>query len=98
MTITEKRNGAELILEIEGRLDTNTAPELDEKIKSSLDGVTALILDLKKLDYISSAGLRVLLSAHKQMGKIGSMTVKNANESVLEVFEVTGFSDFLTIE
>lgn len=90
--------GGKAILALSGRLDTTTAPELEKKIMSSIDGVTDLTLDMQKLDYISSAGLRVLLAAQKIMGKQGQMKILNANESVMEVFEVTGFSDILTIE
>ena len=83
---------------MEGRLDTTTAPELDEVLKGSLDGVTELTMDLEKLEYLSSAGLRVLLSAQKTMNKQGSMVVKNANETIMEIFEITGFSDILNIQ
>ena len=83
---------------LSGRVDTTTAPELEQEIKSSLDGVTELTLDMKELDYISSAGLRVLLAAQKLMNKQGEMTIRNVNETVMEIFEVTGFSDILTIE
>ena len=86
------------VFALSGRVDTTTAPELEKEIKSSLDGVTSLTLDMKDLVYISSAGLRVLLSAQKTMNKQGKMTVRNANETVMEIFEVTGFSDILTIE
>lgn len=97
MTINKQSEGSSLILAVEGRLDTTTAPELEQEIKN-LDGVDALVLDFSKLDYISSAGLRVLLSAHKTMSGRGGMKVVNVNEIVSEVFEVTGFSDILTIE
>ncbi len=83
---------------LEGRLDSVTAPELDADIKASLDGVTELVLDFEKLDYISSAGLRVLLSAHKTMSQQGSMKVVRPNESVKEIFDITGFSEILTVE
>ena len=83
---------------LEGRLDTMTAPQLEAALKEALPGVEALTFDLSKLDYISSAGLRVLLSAQKTMNQQGTMKVKNANEMILEIFEVTGFSDILTIE
>lgn len=86
------------VFTLEGRLDTTTAPELDQELKSSLPGVTALTLDVKDLAYISSAGLRVLLSAQKLMNKQGKMTIRNVNETVMEIFEVTGFSDILDIE
>ena len=98
MKISKTQNGSELTVALEGRLDTITAPELESELKASLDGVTALTLDFAKLDYISSAGLRVLLSAQKTMNRQGSMKVKNVNETITEIFEVTGFSDILTIE
>ena len=82
---------------VEGRLDTTTAPELESELKKDLDGITELTLDFGKLDYISSAGLRVLLSAHKAMSKKGGMKVTNVNEMVQEVFDVTGFADILDI-
>ena len=97
MNITVDRTGGALTFALEGRLDTTTAPEFDETLKGSLEGVTDLTLDLKKLDYLSSAGLRVLLSAQKMMNRQGTMTVKNVNETIMEVFEITGFSDILTI-
>ena len=97
MTINKESNGNEQVISLEGRLDTTTAPQLDEEIKS-LDGVEKLVFNLEKLEYISSAGLRVLLSAQKIMNKQGSMVVKNVSEEVKEIFEVTGFSDILTIE
>ena len=98
MKINKKQEGSKLVIALEGRLDTTTAPELEKELKASLDGVTDLTLDLTNLDYISSAGLRVLLSAHKTMMKQGQMKVTNASEIVREVFEVTGFCDILTIE
>ena len=98
MIINKKQDGSALVVALEGRLDTTTAPELERELKTSLDGVTDLTLDLAKLDYISSAGLRVLLSAHKTMMKQGQMKVINASEIVKEVFEVTGFCDILNIE
>ena len=99
MNITKNLNGTSLEIALEGRLDTVTAPELEDVVKRELDGVNALVMDFSKLDYISSAGLRVLLSAHKIMaGKGGAMKVTNVNEIVREVFEVTGFEDILTIE
>ena len=81
-----------------GRLDTTTAPELEKELKESLGGVSELTLDFAGLEYISSAGLRVLLAAQKAMNNRGKMTVKNVNETIMEIFEVTGFSDILTIE
>ena len=98
MTIKTEKKDSALAVCLEGRLDTNTAPELDETLKSSLEGVTELSLDLEKLEYLSSAGLRVLLSAQKTMNKQGTMVVKNVNETIMEIFEVTGFSDILTIQ
>lgn len=98
MKIEKNLNEKNLVVALEGRLDTTTAPQLEEELKNSLDGVTDLVIDLGKLEYISSAGLRVLLSAYKTMRNKGKMKVTNANELVMEVFEVTGFSDFLPIE
>ena len=98
MTITKTQNGSALTIALEGRLDTMTAPELEAELKKSLDGTESLILDFSKLDYISSAGLRVLLSAHKAMVSKGGMKITNVNEMVREVFDVTGFSDILNIE
>lgn len=98
MTINKNLNGTTLCIALEGRLDTTTAPELEAELKQSLNGVTELIMDFEKLDYISSAGLRVLLSAQKTMTKQGSMKIIHANEMIMEVFDVTGFVDILTIE
>lgn len=98
MTIDKKLNGSALCVALEGRLDTTTAPELESELKASLGGVTELTFDFEKLDYISSAGLRVLLSAQKIMTKQGAMKIVHVNEMIMEVFEVTGFSDILTIE
>ena len=98
MKITKKQDGSALVIALEGRLATTTAPELEAELKTCLDGITDLTLDLTNLDYISSAGLRVLLSAHKTMMKQGQMKVTNASEIVREVFDVTGFSDILNIE
>ena len=98
MTITKNQNGTALEIALEGRLDTMTAPELEAELKQSLEAADSLVLDFGKLDYISSAGLRVLLSAHKTMSSKGGMKVTNVNEIVREVFEVTGFADILTIE
>ena len=97
MTIHKTQTGTELTVTLSGRLDTTTAPQLEAELKSSLDGITALTLDFKELEYISSAGLRVLLSAQKVMMRQGKMVVCNVNETILEVFEVTGFSDVLTL-
>ena len=98
MTMQLTKNETALTVALEGRLDTMTAPELEEMLKDALVGVDALTFDFEKLDYISSAGLRVLLSAQKTMNNQGSMKVVHANEMILEIFEVTGFSDILTIE
>ncbi len=98
MTINKTKNASELTVALEGRLDTTTAPELEESLKNSLDGVSKLTLDMAALDYISSAGLRVLRSAQKAMNRQGSMKVLHANEIILEIFEITGFTDILTIE
>lgn len=98
MKMTKTQNGGSLTIALQGRLDTTTAPELEKELLSSLDGATELTLDFSALEYISSAGLRVLLSAHKAMRGKGGMKVTHANEIVKEVFEVTGFADILTIE
>ena len=98
MTIEIKKNAEETILEIVGRLDTTTAPALDKTIKEDIPNTKNLILDLSGLEYISSAGLRVLLGAQKKMQQIGSMKVRNVCEAVMEVFEMTGFADILVIE
>lgn len=98
MTITKKENGKALEIALEGRLDTMTAPELENELHTSLENADSLVLDFAKLNYISSAGLRVLLSAHKIMSGKGGMKVTHVNEIVNEVFEVTGFSDILDIE
>ncbi len=98
MTIESKKDAGKLTLAVTGRLDTSTAPKLEKTLKYSYDGVTELVFDLKELEYISSAGLRVLLSAQKTMNKQGSMKVTNVCEEIMEIFEITGFSDILTIE
>lgn len=98
MTISKTQNGNALTVALEGRLDTVTSPELEKEFKESLNQAETLSLDFSKLDYISSAGLRVLLSAHKIMSKKGGMKITNVNEIVKEVFDVTGFADILTIE
>ncbi len=98
MTITKDAQGNTLNVAVAGRLDTTTAPELEDVLKSSLDGVEDLRLDFKELEYISSAGLRVLLSTQKIMNKQGKMTVCSVNSVVMEIFEVTGFSEILNIE
>ena len=98
MTINKTAEAGKLTLALEGRLDTGTAPQLEAELKSSLDGVTTLVLDFTGLEYISSAGLRVLLGAQKVMAKQGGMVIRNVNEVISEVFEVTGFVDILNIE
>ena len=98
MTINATKNNAELLLALEGRLDTTTAPQLEEKINGCISGVQLLTLDFAKLEYISSAGLRVLLSTQKTMNRQGQMILKNVSEDIMEVFEITGFVDILTIE
>ncbi|MBR5343264.1 MAG: STAS domain-containing protein [Oscillospiraceae bacterium] len=97
MTISKKQNESALELALAGRLDTVTAPELEKELKASLDGVKELTLDFAGLDYISSAGLRVLLSAQKTMNRQGAMKLVHVNETIMEIFEVTGFADILTI-
>ena len=98
MEIVKVSNGTALTLKLVGRLDTATAPELESELKNCLDGVQTLTMDLKELEYISSAGLRILLSAQKAMNKQGAMVVRNVSPIVMEIFDITGFSDFLTIE
>ena len=98
MTIEINKSAEETVIELRGRLDTTTAPALDKAINLDIEGTKNLVIDLKSLEYISSAGLRVLLGAQKKMQKIGSMKVKNVCEVVMEVFEMTGFADILTIE
>ena len=98
MTNKKKVNNEELTITMEGRLDTVTAPSLEEEIKARLDGIKKLVMDFGALEYISSAGLRVLLMAQKTMNKQGSMVIRNVNETIAEVFEITGFADMLTIE
>ena len=98
MMIYKEKNGSALSVALEGRLDTSTAPVLEKTLTGSLDGVSELTMDFAGLEYISSAGLRVLLAAQKAMNKQGSMKLKNVNETIMEIFEVTGFSDILTIE
>lgn len=98
MNIIKTSEGTKLTFAIEGRLDTTTAPQLEEEVKGSLTGVTELVLDFSKLEYLSSAGLRVILAAQKVMNKQGRMVIHHVNETILEVFEVTGFCEILTIE
>lgn len=98
MTMEIKKNASEVTIQIAGRLDTITAPTLEKTINEEIGDVKDLILDMKDVEYISSAGLRVLLGAQKKMQKIGSMKVVNVCEAVMEVFEMTGFADILVIE
>ena len=98
LDIKKTIEGEKALLELSGRIDSNTAVELEQAVKASIDGITELTLDMKETEYISSAGLRVLLAAQKQMNKQGKMKVFNVNETVMEVFEITGFADILTIE
>ena len=98
MTIEIKKNAEETIIEVVGRLDTITAPALDKTINEDIGDATKLVLDLKGMEYISSAGLRVILGAQKKMQKIGSMKVINVCPEVMDVFEMTGFADILVIE
>ena len=98
MKTEQIKNENKLTLAVSGRLDTTTAPELEKVIKESLNGITSLIFDFENLEYISSAGLRVLLSAQKIMNGKGSMKIVHVNEMISEIFEVTGFSEILTVE
>ncbi len=98
MTITKEVNGSELNIALEGRLDTTTAPMLEEELNAAIDGITVLVFDFAKLEYISSAGLRILLAMQKKMNKQGKMIIRNVCEDIMEVFEITGFGDILTIE
>ena len=98
MNIVKKQEGTNLTIALEGRLDTTTAPQLEAELDTCLDGVTDLVFDMSSLVYISSAGLRVLLSAQKKMNRQGSMVVRHSNADIMEIFEVTGFSDILTLE
>ena len=98
MNIQKALSGAALTVALEGRLDTTTAPKLEEELRSSVDGITRLVFDVEKLEYISSAGLRVLLAMQKLMNQQGEMVLQNVNEAVTETLEVTGFSDILRIE
>lgn len=97
MTIDKKINGTELCIELGGRLDTTTAPQLEAELKREINGMEKLIFDFTALEYLSSAGLRVLLSAQKAMNKQGEMVIKNVNSTIMDIFEVTGFSEILTI-
>ncbi|MDY5700763.1 MAG: STAS domain-containing protein [Lachnospiraceae bacterium] len=98
MKIENTTNGNEMELVLSGRLDTITAPQLEAELKKNIDGITSLLFDFSDLEYLSSAGLRVLLAAQKIMNKQGSMVIKNVNDTIMEIFEVTGFVDILTIK
>jgi anti-sigma B factor antagonist len=98
MTINKTKENDSLKIALEGRLDTLTAPKLDAEIQGALDGIKSLVFDFEKLAYISSAGLRILLSAQKVMNKQGTMVIRNAGPEIREIFDVTGFSDILTLE
>lgn len=98
MEVIKNLDGGKMVAEVKGRLDTATAPDLEKELKESLDSVTELILDFSELEYVSSAGLRVILSMQKIMSKQGSMVIRGVNDVVMEIFEVTGFADILTIE
>ena len=98
MTIEKTLNGTELTITLIGRLDTTTAPQFEAELKQNISGVEKLVLNFAALEYLSSAGLRVLLAAQKVMNKQGEMIIKNVNETINEIFEVTGFIDILTIE
>ena len=98
MNLKKNSNGSKLTITVSGRVDTSTAPELQEYVNSSLDGVSELVFDFKDVNYVSSAGLRVLLSVHKKMMKAGGMKLINVNDAVNDVFEVTGFDEILDYE
>lgn len=98
LTINKQKENDTICFALEGRLDTITSPDLENELKDSLEDVTELVMDFEKLEYISSAGLRVLLSAQKIMNSKGSMRIIHVNDTIMEIFEVTGFSDILTIE
>ena len=98
LNISKESNATSLVVTLEGRLDTTTAPDLEKELKDSLDDVTELIMDFEKLEYISSAGLRVLLSSQKIMSRQGEMKLIHVSDTIMEIFEVTGFADILTIE
>ncbi|MBQ7150747.1 MAG: STAS domain-containing protein [Synergistaceae bacterium] len=98
MLINKTANADELTIALDGRLDTSTAPQLEAEVNSSLAGVKKFVIDMDKLVYVSSAGLRVLLKAQKIMNKQGSMTIKNVSAEIKEIFEVTGFDELLNIE
>lgn len=98
MEIKKQQNGTALMMAVIGRLDTTTAPQLEEAVNASVEGITELVFDFEKVEYISSAGLRVILMTQKIMNKQGSLKIVHVSDEVMEVFEITGFSDILTIE
>ena len=98
MNINKIQNGSELTIELEGRLDTVFAPSLEAELKKDINGVQTLIFDFAKLEYLSSAGLRVLLASQKVMNRQGEMRIRNVNSTISDIFEVTGFSEILTVE
>jgi anti-sigma B factor antagonist len=98
MNVAKKQNGSELFIEVSGSIDTVTAPELNKILNESLKGINSLIFDFANVDYISSAGLRVLLAARKSIAKDGSVVVRNSNQNILDIFAMTGFDNILTIE
>lgn len=98
MNITTNQNGTTVTVALEGRLDTTTAPQLEGELRTAISGMTELVFDLGALEYISSAGLRVLLSAQKAMNKQGSMVIRNVKPEIMDIFDITGFTDILTIE
>ena len=99
MNVTKKQTGSELLVELEGSIDSTTSNELNTVLSESLKGVKSLILDFKKIDYISSAGLRVLLATYKSLnGQGGNMVIRNGNQNVMDIFTMTGFDNILTIE
>lgn len=98
LKIDKHLDGSKLTIVLTGRLDTMSSPELEKEIKSSIEGITDLVLDLAGLDYLSSSGLRVILSAQKVMNKQGEMTIIHVNDMIMDIFEITGFSDILTIQ
>ena len=98
MTINKEIQDKTMSLKLAGRLDTTTSPELEEELKASLDGIEDLRMDFSELEYISSAGLRILLAAQKTMNKQGTMSITGVNDTIMEIFEITGFSDILTIK
>ena len=98
MNINKIQNGSELTIELEGRLDTVSAPSLEAELKKDINGVQTLIFDFAKLEYLSSAGLRILLASQKVMNRQGEMRIRNVNSTISDIFEVTGFSEILTVE